>query len=133
MEIKKINHIAIAVENIEKATEFWRDKLGLDLHHVEEVPSQKVKVASFPCGDSEVELVEPTDENTGTAKFLKSRGPGIHHLCLEVEDIESAMQELMAKEVRLLSDEPIELPDRKMAFIHPKSSGGVLLELYEVK
>ena len=132
MEIKKINHIAVAVEDIEKAADFWGNILGLPLDHIEEVQSQHAKVAFFPCGDSEVELEQPTDAESGTARFLQSRGAGIHHLCLEVEDIEAALAELKSKGVRLINETPLSEPGRKMAFIHPKSSGGVLLELYQV-
>jgi methylmalonyl-CoA/ethylmalonyl-CoA epimerase len=132
MEIKKINHVAVAVEDITKASEFWESVLGLKLDHVEEVENQHAKVAFFPCGESEVELVEPTDPESGTARFIQTRGPGIHHLCLEVDDIEKALEELKAKEVRLINETAVVLEGRKMAFIHPKSSGGVLIELYQV-
>lgn len=132
MEIKKINHVAVAVEDITKASEFWESVLGLKLDHVEEVESQHAKVAFFPCGESEVELVEPTDPESGTARFIQTRGPGIHHLCLEVDDIEKALEELKAKEVRLINETAVVLEGRKMAFIHPKSSGGVLIELYQI-
>lgn len=132
MEIIKINHIAVAVEDIEQATDFWEKTLGLSLDHVEEVQSQRAKVAFFPCGDSEIELVQPADPESSTARFLQTRGPGIHHLCLEVEDIEAALAELKTKGVRLINEVPITEPGRKMAFIHPKSSGGVLLELYQL-
>jgi len=132
MEIKKINHVAVAVEDITKASKFWESVLGLKLDHVEEVENQHAKVAFFPCGESEVELVEPTDPESGTARFIQTRGPGIHHLCLEVDDIEKALEELKAKEVRLINETAVVLEGRKMAFIHPKSSGGVLIELYQV-
>ena len=97
MKVKKINHVAVAVENIEEASAFWRDVIGLDLHHTETVESQKVKIAFFPCGESEVELVQPLDESSGTARFIAKRGAGIHHLCLEVEDIAAALAELKEK------------------------------------
>ncbi|NMB60870.1 MAG: methylmalonyl-CoA epimerase [Chloroflexi bacterium] len=132
MKIIKINHIAVAVADIKQATDFWEKTLGLSLDHIEEVQNQHAKVAFFPCGDSEVELVQPTDTESGTARFLQARGPGIHHLCLEVEDIEAALSELKAKGVRLINETPITEPGRKMAFIHPQSSGGVLLELYQL-
>ncbi|HOJ00405.1 MAG TPA: methylmalonyl-CoA epimerase [Anaerolineaceae bacterium] len=132
MEIKKINHVAVAVEDITRATEFWQSVLGLKLDHVEEVESQKAKVAFFPCGESEVELVEPTDPESGTARFIQTRGAGIHHLCLEVDDIDKALEELKAKDVRLIDETAVVLEGRKMAFIHPKSSGGVLIELYQI-
>lgn len=131
-KMKKVNHVAIVVADIEEATKFWRDTLGIALHHVEEVPSQKSKVAFLPVGDTEVELVQPMSEDSGVAKFLAEKGGGMHHLCFEVDDCAATMQELKDKGVRLLSEEPNVLPGRKMAFIHPKSTGGVLVELYEI-
>jgi methylmalonyl-CoA/ethylmalonyl-CoA epimerase len=132
MKVKKINHVAVAVEDISKAAQFWESVLGLKLDRIEEVESQHAKVAFFPCGESEVELVEPTDTESGTARFLQTRGPGIHHLCLEVNDIDKALEELKAKDVRLINETAIVREGRKMAFIHPKSSGGVLIELYQI-
>jgi len=131
-KMKKVNHVAIVVADIEEATKFWRDTLGIALHHVEEVPSQKSKVAFLPVGDTEVELVQPMSEDSGVAKFLAEKGGGMHHRCFEVDDCAATMQELKEKGVRLLSEEPNVLPGRKMAFIHPKSTGGVLVELYEI-
>jgi methylmalonyl-CoA/ethylmalonyl-CoA epimerase len=131
-EIKKINHVAIVVEEIDAALSFWRDQLGLTLDHMEEVPSQASKVAFLPVGEGEVELVEPTDPDSGLAKFLEKRGEGIHHLCIEVDDIHAMMSNLKERGVRLINEEPLDLPGRKMAFIHPKSANGVLVELYEV-
>ena len=131
-EIKKINHIAILVKDIETALKFWQDQLGLTLDHVEDVPSQASKVAFMPVGDGEVELVEPTDQASGLANYLEKRGEGMHHLCIEVDDIDAMLVDLKEKGVRLINEEPIALPGRKMAFIHPKSASGVLVELYEV-
>ena len=131
-KIKKINHVAIAVSDVDASLAFWRDALGLKVDHVEDVPSQKATVVFIPVGESEVELVRPTSEDTGVAKFLAERGGGMHHLCFEVEDIEGMLTDLKAKGVRLINETPLELPGRKMAFIHPKSSGGVLVELYEI-
>ncbi|MFW5714571.1 MAG: methylmalonyl-CoA epimerase [Brevefilum sp.] len=131
-EIKKINHVAILVEDIEAALEFWRDQLGLSLDHIEDVPTQASKVAFMPVGEGEVELVEPTDPKTGLAKYLEKRGEGMHHLCMEVDDIDAKLADLEEKGVRLINEKPIELPGRKMAFIHPKSASGVLVELYEI-
>lgn len=131
-KVKKINHVAVAVADVEAALTFWRDALGIDLHHVEDVPSQKAMVAFLPVGDSEVELVKPTAEDTGVAKFLAERGGGMHHLCFEVDDIEGMLADLKAKGVRLINETAQVLPGRKMAFVHPKSTGGVLVELYEV-
>jgi len=131
-KVTKINHIAIAVNNIEESLAFWQDALGLSLSHVEDVPSQKAMVAFIPTGDSEVELVRPTDETTGVAKFLKDRGPGMHHLCLEGDDIDGMLEQLKQKGVRLINETAQVLPGRKMAFIHPKSANGVLVELYQI-
>jgi len=131
-EIKKINHVAIVVENIDSALSFWRDQLGLTLDHIEDVPSQASKVAFLPIGEGEVELVEPTDPESGLAKYLEKRGEGMHHLCIEVDDILGMFDQLREKQVRLINEVPLELPGRKMAFIHPKSTNGVLIELYEI-
>src|SRR5512135_1643582 len=113
--IKKINHVAIAVSDIEGALGFWRDGLGLKVEHVEDVPSQKATVAFIPVGESEVELVRPTAEDTGVAKFLAERGGGMHHLCLEVDDIAASLADLKAKGVRLINETPVDLPGRRMA------------------
>jgi methylmalonyl-CoA/ethylmalonyl-CoA epimerase len=131
-EIKKINHVAIVVEDIESALHFWRDQLGLDLSHIEDVPSQASKVAFLPVGEGEVELVQPTDPESGLAKYLEKRGEGMHHLCVEVDDIETVLARLKEKGVRLINEQPNDLPGRRMAFIHPKSTNGVLVELYEI-
>jgi methylmalonyl-CoA/ethylmalonyl-CoA epimerase len=131
-KITKVNHVAIAVSDIEGALHFWRDGLGLAVEQVEDVPSQKAVVAFIPVGDGEIELVQPTAEDTGVAKFLAERGGGMHHLCFEVDDIDAMLADLKAKGVRLINESALVLPGRKMAFVHPKSSGGVLVELYEV-
>lgn len=131
-QIKKINHVAIVVRDIEESLKFWESAMGLELHHVEDVPSQASKVAFIPIGDSEIELVQPTTEDSGMAAYLEKRGEGMHHLCVEVDDIEAKLQELKEAGVRLINDAPQVLPGRKMAFIHPKSASGVLVELYEI-
>jgi methylmalonyl-CoA/ethylmalonyl-CoA epimerase len=131
-KITKINHVAIVVPDIEESLGFWRDALGLELHHVEDVPSQKAMVAFLPTGESEVELVKPTAEDTGAAKFLRERGPGMHHLCFEVDDLNGMMANLKEKGVRLINEAPVELEGRRLIFIHPKSANGVLVELYEL-
>ncbi|MRR29581.1 VOC family protein, partial [bacterium] len=84
--MKKVNHIAVAVPDIEEALKFWRDAMGIDVHHVEDVPSQKSKVAFLPVGDTEVELVQPTSDDSGVAKFVAEKGGGMHHLCFEVDN-----------------------------------------------
>jgi methylmalonyl-CoA/ethylmalonyl-CoA epimerase len=131
-KLKKINHVAVVVGDIDESLKFWQDAMGIELHHVEDVPSQKSMVAFLPIGESEVELVKPTSDDSGVAKFLAERGGGMHHLCFEVDNIVEMMAELKAKGIRLINDVPNELPGRKMAFVHPKSTGGVLVELYEV-
>ena len=128
----KINHVAIVVQDIDAALNFWEQTFGLELDHVEEVPSQKSKVAFLPLGESEIELVQPTTSDSGLANFLEKRGEGMHHICIEVEDIDATLAELKSKGVRLINDVPEELPGRKMAFIHPKAANGVLVELYQL-
>ena len=131
-KVTKINHIGVAVANVDEALKFWRDILGLELDHVEDVPSSKSKVAFLPVGSSDVELVYPMSDDAPISKFIAERGGGIHHLCIEVDDISAMLAHLKEKGVRLIDEEPKVLPGRKMAFIHPKATGGVLLELYEV-
>ena len=131
-KIKKINHVAIAISDVDSSLTFWRDAMGLEVDHIEDVPSQKASVVFIPVGESEVELVRPTSEDTGVAKFLAERGGGMHHLCFEVDDIIEMLAELKARGVRLINEVPNVLPGRKMAFIHPQSTGGVLVELYEI-
>lgn len=131
-KIKRINHVAVAVQDMEAALAFWRDALEIGLSHIEDVPSQKARVAFLPVGESEVELVLPTSEDSGMRKFLAERGGGMHHLCFEVDDLAGMLAQLKQKQVRLINEEPLALPGRRLAFVHPKSTGGVLIELYEL-
>jgi len=132
MKIKKMNHIAVLVEDIPAALNFWRDTLGLDVKEQRDVPAEAARVAFLPVGDSEIELVQPTTSDSGLAKYLSKRGSGMHHLCLEVDDIEVVMSQLKAKGVRLIHDTPLtDAKGRRYAFIHPQSATGVLVELYE--
>ena len=131
-KIKKINHIAIAVKDVEESLMFWRDAMGLKVDHIEDVPSQKSEVVFIPVGDSEVELVRSTSPDSGVAKFVEEKGGGMHHLCFEVDNIDEMLMQLKEKGIRLINEVALELPGRKMAFIHPKSTNGVLVELYEV-
>jgi len=128
----KINHVAMVVQDIDAALNFWEQTFGLELDHVEDVPSQKSKVAFLPLGESEIELVQPTTSDSGLANFLEKRGEGMHHICIEVSDIDATLAELKSKGVRLINEVPEELPGRKMAFIHPKAANGVLVELYQL-
>ncbi len=129
---KRINHIAILVEDMDSALKFWRDQLGLSLTHIEDVPSQHSKVAFLPAGEGEIELVQPTDTESSLAKALEKRGEGLHHICFEVENIEVMLNELKKQDVNLINETPLDLPGRRMAFIHPKSASGVLVELYQI-
>ena len=132
--IRRVDHIAIVVEDIEEALKFWRDALGLELLQVEEVPEQESVVAFLPVGDGEIELVKPTTEESGIARYLHKRGPGIHHICFEVDDIQATLDNLKQKGVRLINEEAMTgSGGNKMAFIHPESTHGVLVELYELK
>lgn len=127
----KINHVAIVAEDLDTALQFWRDKLGLPVKHIEHNDAEAVDVAFL--GDGTIELIAPTTADTGITKYIKNKGAGMHHLCLEVEDIASTMQELKAKNVELINDAPRSRAEGiKYAFIHPKSTGGVLIELYEL-
>jgi methylmalonyl-CoA/ethylmalonyl-CoA epimerase len=131
-KVTKINHIAIVLSDIDDGLSFWRDQMGLHFDHVEDVPSQKVQVAFLHVGESHVELVKPTTDDSGIAKFLAEKGSGIHHLCMEVDDIDGMLLDLKSKGVRLIDETARELPGRKMAFVHPKATGGILLELYQL-
>ena len=128
----KIDHIGIATNRIDDAARFYLESLGLQIEHVEEVASQKVRVAMLPLGESRVELLEPTSDDSPISKFLAKRGPGIHHLAVRVQDIRASLAELKEKGARLIDEEP--RPGAGgclVAFIHPSSTGGVLLELVE--
>jgi methylmalonyl-CoA epimerase len=131
-KIKKINHIGIVVSDIENSLSFWRDALGLKLDHIEDVSVQKSVVAFLPSGESEIELVKPSSDDSGVAKFLRERGSGMHHLCFEVDNIEEMLSELKSRGIRLINETPIEMEGRRTAFIHPKSADGVLVELYQL-
>jgi methylmalonyl-CoA/ethylmalonyl-CoA epimerase len=129
----RINHIAVVVEDVQTALNFWQNALGLPLHHVERNDDEQVDIAFLPVGESEVELIAPTTEDSGVAKYLAKRGAGLHHLCLEVDDIESSMARLIAGGAELITDSPKTRPDgTRYIFVHPKSTGGVLVELYEL-
>ena len=130
--VKRIDHIAIVVEDIESTLGFWRDALGLELAHIEDVPEQKSLVAFLPVGESEIELVRPTTDDSGVAKYLQKRGPGMHHISLEVDDIAGMLAQLKAKGVRLINETPVlGAGGKQIAFIHPESTSGVLVELYQ--
>ena len=129
-----INHLGIATKGIDDALGFWVEGLGLDNVHTETVEDQKVRVAMLPIGESRIELLEPTGEDSPISKFLEKRGPGIHHIAVEVDDIEAALAKLKARGVRLIDETPRTGAESCLvAFVHPSSTGGVLLELVQSK
>lgn len=131
MTIKKIDHIAIVVENLERALEVYRDALGMTVTDIREMPEQDVKMAFLPTGDSEIELLEPINPDSGIARYLAKRGEGLHHICLEVDDIEATLADLKAKGAQLIDETPKQGAYGRIAFIHPKGAHGVLVELVE--
>ncbi|HRU40751.1 MAG TPA: methylmalonyl-CoA epimerase [Candidatus Diapherotrites archaeon] len=132
--VRKIDHIGIAVSNLDEAVKLYKDVLGLELHGTEVVPEQKVKVAFLPVGDTEVELLESTSADGPIAKFIETKGQGIQHIAFRVDDIEAALEEMRAKGMRLIDEKPrYGAGGAKIAFLHPKSTGGVLIELCERK
>ena len=131
--IKRINHVAVVVDDMDKSLTFWRDALGIEMQGMRDVPAEQSQIAFLPLAGSEVELVQPTTPDSGIAKYLAKRGPGMHHICLEVDDIDAMLAQLRSKGVRLINEQPRLASDgKKYAFVHPESTGGVLVELYEV-
>jgi methylmalonyl-CoA/ethylmalonyl-CoA epimerase len=132
----KIDHIGIATRGIQDAAKFYRDVLGLEVSEAvaetEEVAEQKVRVAMLPIGESRIELIEATSEDSPISRFLEKRGPGIHHIAVRVDDIRAALANLRAKGARLIDEEPRQgAGGCLVAFVHPSSTGGVLLELVQ--
>jgi len=132
-KVKAINHIAVVVDDMEKSLSFWRDALGMELHELRDVPAEKSQVAFLPLAGPEIELVKPTSDDSGIAKYLAKRGPGMHHICVEVDDIHGMLEQLKSKGIRLINEEPRTAADgKKYAFVHPESTSGVLVELYQI-
>lgn len=130
MEILKIDHLGIAVNSIDDGKNFWTDILGLGFEGSETVEAQKVTTAFFPVGESEVELLESTSPDGPVAKFIDKKGTGFQHVAFRVADIEAALEELKEKGVQLIDQKPrIGAGGAKIAFLHPKATGGVLVEL----
>ena len=131
--LKKINHIAIAVNNIEEAAKFYQNIMGLNLSGIEVVKAQKTRVGFFKIGESNIELVQPSEPDSPVAKFLESKGQGIHHICFEVDDVEAEVKAFLEKGATLIDQKPRPgAHDTKVVFVHPKSSNGVLIELCEL-
>lgn len=131
--LKRINHIALVVPELASAKRFWVDVMGIPLDHEEHVAEQMVDVAFMPLDGTNIELLQPTEQESGVAKYLDKRGPGMHHICFEVDDIEAALDELRRADVPLIDEVPRDgNHGKKYAFIHPKGTGGVLVELYQI-
>ncbi len=129
----RINHIALVVNDLDQPLSFWRDGLGLSLDHTADVPEQQAAVAFLPVGESHVELVKPTTTDSGLARYLAKRGPGLHHVCVEVDDIAGMLERLRAQGFRLIDETPrLGEAGRRYAFVHPESANGVLVELYQL-
>lgn len=132
MNVKKLDHIGIAVKNLDEALKFYQEILGLECAGTEVVEEQKVRVAFLPIGDTEVELLESTDEEGPIAKFIEKKGEGIQHLAFRVDNIETAIEEMKEKGVRMIDEKPrYGAGGARIAFCHPKSTNGILVELSE--
>jgi methylmalonyl-CoA epimerase len=128
----KISHLGIATKGIDEALKFWQDALGLEQTHTETVEDQKVRVAMLPIGETRIELLEPTSPDSPISKFLEKRGAGIHHIAVEVENIEESLAQLKASGARLIDETPrVGAENCLVAFVHPSAAGGVLLELVQ--
>ena len=131
---RRIDHVAIIVHNLEQALQFYRNIVGIVPGEVREVPTEQVRIAFLPLGGpegSEIELIEPTAANASLLKFLEKRGEGLHHICLEVDDIEATLQEMQAKGAAVLDSQPRNAAEGRAIFLHPRATHGVLLELIE--
>ncbi|MEG1799851.1 MAG: methylmalonyl-CoA epimerase [Synergistaceae bacterium] len=132
MKATVIDHIGVAVKSIDESLKFWEGTLGIKCHGVEEVVEQKVKTAFLPVEDTEIELLEGTSPDSPVSKFIEAKGEGIHHLAIRVDNLEAALAELKEKGVRLIDEKPrCGAGGAKIAFLHPKATGGILLELSE--
>ncbi|MCS6800366.1 MAG: methylmalonyl-CoA epimerase [Chloroflexota bacterium] len=129
--IQKIHHIAIAVRKIEERMPFYTDQLGLRVREVKEVASEGVRIAFIPCGETLIELVEPLSADHTVARFIEKRGEGLHHICFQTPDIQAEIAGLKGHGCTFVNDEPKLGADGLIAFLHPKSSGGVLVELVQ--
>lgn len=129
--ISKVHHVAVVVSDIDASTRFYRDTLGLTLETVMPIPSDRVTIAFLPVGDVKIELVQPTDDTTGVARFLAGKGEGFHHVCFEVPDVAEALTRLAIDGVELIDSAPRKGAEGPVAFLHPKSCHGVLVELIE--
>lgn len=130
----KINHIGIVVDNLDTATNLYKSKLDIPFKDTVDVPSENARVSFFPIGETSIELLESTKKDSTLSKFLEKKGPGIHHICFEVDDIYKQMELLKSQGIAFTKDAPTEgAHDSLVSFIHPKSTGGVLIELMQKK
>ncbi|MBL8157533.1 MAG: methylmalonyl-CoA epimerase [Anaerolineae bacterium] len=130
----KIDHVAVVVDDLDSALNFWQNALGLPIGGTEHNEHEAVEIAFLPVGESRIELLKPITDDSGIAKYLAKRGPGMHHLCLAVYDIEAAMAHIAAQGIQMINETPRTREDgTRYAFVHPKSTGGVMVELYELK
>ena len=127
----KVHHVALIVRSIDTALGFWRDTIGLKLENVLEIPSDRVRIAFLGVGESKIELVEPTDDTTGVARFLESKGEGFHHVCFEVANLSETLLRLEFDGLELIDTAPRKGAEGPVAFIHPRACHGVLVELIE--
>jgi methylmalonyl-CoA/ethylmalonyl-CoA epimerase len=127
----KVHHVALIVRSVEESIGLWRDSLGLELETVMDIPYDRVRIAFLGVGESKIELVEPTDDTTGVARFLESKGEGFHHVCFEVPDISAALYDLENDGIELIDAAPRKGAEGPVAFLHPRSCHGVLVELIE--
>lgn len=129
--IRRVNHIAIVVSNLDEALTTYQDRLGLVLTKRMLMSEQEVEIAFLPAGESIIELIQPVTETSGVAKYLASRGEGLHHICLEVDSVQNTLEELAARSVRLINEQPIRAAEGYGIFAHPKATHGVLIEFLE--
>jgi methylmalonyl-CoA/ethylmalonyl-CoA epimerase len=129
----RIHHVAVLVRELEAALVVWQQALGLPLESIQSIPSDGVRIGMLPVGESKVELVQPTDPETGVARYLESHGEGVHHVCFEVPDLAAALDRLAADGVRLIDPAPRKGAEGPVAFVHPKAGNGVLVELIEAR
>jgi len=127
----KVHHVALIVRSIEDAIGLWRDMLGLELESIREIPDDRVRIAFLAIGESRIELVEPTDDTTGVARFLASKGEGFHHVCFEVANLAETLLKLEISGLELVDTSPRRGAEGPVAFIHPRACHGVLVELIE--
>ena len=127
----RIHHVAVIVEHLDPALAFWRDALGLELEVVQEMADDRVRIAFLPIGESKIELVEPTDDSTGVARFLAKNGEGFHHVCFEVANLAETLLRLEIDGIELIDTAPRKGAEGPVAFLHPRSCHGVLVELIE--